>query len=109
MEESRSNLITFFDYNRDYINSRYLLYHEFPAHYVYNKKEKAWTPLKENRAVGRIYYTNPGAEERFFLYIFLITVSGLISYKYLRIVNGVLYEIFKETCLTRGLITDNNE
>src|SRR6266511_2176652 len=99
----------FFDYNRDHADGRYLLYHEFSIHYVYNKKEKAWTPHKKNRAVGRIYYTNPGAEERFFLYIFLITVLSPTSYKYLRTVNGVLYGIFKEACLTRGLIIDDNE
>jgi len=102
-------LIGFFDYNRDHADGRYLLYHEFPVYYVYNKKEKVWTPRKKDRAVGRIYYVNPGAEERFFLRIFLITVSGPISYKYLRTVNGVLYGIFKETYLTRGLITDDNE
>ncbi len=108
-KESRSNLITFFDYNRDHINGRHLLYHEFPTHYIYNKKEKAWTSYKKNRVVGRIYYINPDTGECFFLRILLITVSGPISYKYLHTVNGVLYEIFKETYLTRKLITDDNE
>ena len=80
-----------------------------PTHYVYNKKEKAWTSRKKDKTVGRIYYVNPDAGERFFLCIFFIMVSGPIFYKYLRIVNGVLYGIFKEACLTRGLITDDNE
>src|SRR6266536_1257595 len=101
--------MTFFDYNRDHADDRYLLYHEFPAHYVYNKKEKIWTSRKKERAVGRIYYANPGTGERFFLRIFFIAVPGPIFYKYLRIVNGVLCGIFKEVCLTRGLIIDNNE
>ncbi len=99
----------FFDYNRDYVDGRYLLYHEFPTHYVYNKKEKAWTFYKKDRVVGRIYYINPGVGERFFLRIFFIAVSGPISYEYLRIVNSVLYGIFKEAYFTRGLITDDNE
>src|SRR6266498_488587 len=107
-EESRSNLIRFFDYNRDHTDDRYLLYHEFPAHYVYNKKKKAWTPRKKDKAVNRIYHTNPGTKERFFLRILLITIPGPISYKYLRTVNGVLYGTFKEACLTRKLITDDN-
>src|SRR6266536_548984 len=101
--------MAFFDYNRDYIDGRYLLYHEFPAHYVYNKKEKAWMSRKKDRVVGRIYHVNPGAGERFFLYIFFITVSGPTSYKYLRTVNDVLYGIFKKAYLARGLITDDNE
>ncbi len=100
--------MTFFDYNRDHADGRYLLYHEFPAHYVYNKK-KAWTFRKKDRAVDRIYYINPGAGERFFLRILFITVSGPIFYKYFRIVNSVLYGTFKEVCLTRRLITNNNE
>src|SRR6266511_3679747 len=99
----------FFDYNRDHADGRYLLYHEFSIHYVYNKKEKAWTPHKKNRAVGRIYYTNPGAEERFFLRIFFITIPDPTSYKYLRIVNGVVCGIFKKAYLARKLITDDNE
>src|SRR6266498_3714117 len=99
--------MVFFDYNRDYINGRYFLYYEFPAYYVYNKKEKTWTPRKKDRIVNRIYYINPGAGERFFLYILLITVSGPISYKYLYIVNGVLYGTFKKIYLTRKLIINN--
>jgi len=95
-EKSRSNLITFFDYNRDYANGRHLLYHEFPTYYVYNKKEKAWTSRKKDRAVNRIYHINPDTGERFFLRIFFITVPGSISYKYLRTVNGVLYGTFKK-------------
>ncbi len=66
-------------------------------------------PRKKDRAVSRIYYINPGVGERFFLRIFLITVPDPISYKYLRIVNGVLYGIFKETYLARKLITNDNE
>src|SRR6266536_2703963 len=101
--------MAFFDYNRDHTDGRYLLYHEFPAYYVYNKKEKAWTSRKKDRAVCRIYHTNPGAGERFFLRILLITVPGPTSYKNLRTVNGVLYKTFKKACLTRGLITNDNE
>ncbi len=64
---------------------------------------------KKNKIVNRIYYTNPGTGERFFLYILLIIISSPTSYKYLRTVNGVLYGIFKEAYLTRELITDDNE
>src|SRR6266536_872086 len=101
--------MAFFDYNRDYVDGRYLLYYEFPTHYVYNKKEKAWTSRKKDRVVGRIFYTNPGVGERFFLCMVFIGVFGPISYKYLRIVNGVVCGIFKEACLARGLITNDNE
>ena len=66
-------------------------------------------PRKKNKAVGRIYHINPGAGERFFLRIFFITVFSPTSYKYLRTVNGVIYETFKETYLARKLITDDNE
>ena len=99
----------FFDYDRDYIDGRYLLYHEFPTHYVYNKKEKAWMPRKKDRVISRIYHINPDTENRFFLRIFFITVFSPIFYKCLRIMNGVIYGTFKKTYLTRRLITDNNE
>ncbi len=54
-------------------------------------------PRKKNKAVGRIYHINPGTEERFFLRILLITVPGSTSYEYLRIMNGVIYGIFKKS------------
>ena len=65
--------------------------------------------VKKDRVVGRIYYINPGADERFLFRILFITVSSLIFYKFLHIVNGVIYGIFKEACLARKLIKNNNE
>ncbi len=73
------------------------------------KRRRPGRLAKKNRAVGPIYYVNPHTKERFFLRIFFITMSDPISYNYLRIVNGVLYGIFKEAYLTRELITDDNE
>ena len=35
MNEARSTLISFFDYNRDHEDGRYLLYYQFPTHYVF--------------------------------------------------------------------------
>ncbi len=37
-ERSRIILIVFFNYNRDYKDGRYLLYHEFPSYFTYDKK-----------------------------------------------------------------------
>ena len=62
----------FFDYNRDYIDGRYLLYHEFPTHYIYNKKEKAWTFRKKDKVVNYIYCINPGVGECFVYIYFLL-------------------------------------
>jgi hypothetical protein len=37
METAYSILISFFDYNRDHEDEKYLLYYQFPTHYVYLK------------------------------------------------------------------------
>ncbi len=73
------------------------------------KRKRPKRSRKKNKVVDRIYYINPGIKERFFLRILFITIFGPIFYKYLRIVNNVLYGIFKKACFTRKLITNNNE
>jgi hypothetical protein len=42
------------------------------------------------------------------LRLLLITVPGPTSFKYLRTYQGVTYNIFKEVCIARGLVEDDN-
>ena len=44
MEEARSTLMAFFDYNAKSTDGRQWLYQEFPAHYVYNNQRRQWHP-----------------------------------------------------------------
>jgi hypothetical protein len=108
LDESRSKLMTFFDYNRDHEDGRHLLYQQFPTYYVYKNQERAWQPRQRGTAVGRIYRCDPRQGERFWLRLLLITVPGPTSFEYLRTYQRVTYDTFKETCVARGLVEDDN-
>jgi hypothetical protein len=40
MNKTRFTLISFFNYNRDHEDKKYLLYYQFPIYYVFLQKEK---------------------------------------------------------------------
>lgn len=93
MDESRANLMAYFEYNRDHPNGRHLKYHEFPEHYIY--QGKAWYRRKDNtRAVGRVYHCNPTVNKRYYLRLLLITLPGPTSFENLRTVDGVTHDTF---------------
>ena len=54
-------------------------YCDFPEHYTYDKKEKAWKPLQKyppEPTVGRLYAVHPSAGESFYLRMLLHKVPG---------------------------------
>jgi ATP-dependent DNA helicase PIF1 len=84
METAHSTLISFFDYNRDHEDGRYLLYYQFPTHYVYLKQEKRWRPRQRGTAVGRVYRCELTQGKRFWLRLLLVIISKPTSFEYLR-------------------------
>jgi hypothetical protein len=108
MDKARFTLISFFDYNRDHEDGRHLLYYQFPTHYVFLQKEKVWRPRQRGIAISRVYQCEPNQEERFWLRLLLVIVPGPTSFKYLRTYQGVTYDTFKEACIARGLVEDDN-
>ena len=59
--------------------------------------------------IGRITYCNPNAGERYYLRLLLTSISGPTSYISLRTVNGVECTTFREACVLRHLIQDDQE
>jgi hypothetical protein len=72
------------------------------------QREKVWRPRQKDTAVSRVYRCEPNQEKRFWLRLLLITVPGLTSFKYLRTYQGVTYDTFKEACIARGLVENDN-
>ena len=56
-----------------------------------------------------MYTVHPNAGEKFYLRLLLTSVRGATSFENLRTVDRVLYPTFKEACLHRGLLEDDDE
>jgi len=78
-----------------------LAYQDFPTIYSYNNTDKIWSrrrrPHKTN-AVGRMFTTSPTAGELLYHRILLTKRSGCTSFSFLRTINNIEYNSFKETC-----------
>jgi hypothetical protein len=107
-EHARTTLMAFFNYNREHEDGRHLLYHEFPSHYVFLKKDGIWKPRQRDFAIGRIYNCNPSIGERYYLRLLLVSVPGPTSFEDLKTFNGIQYDFFQEACLARHLIENDN-
>ena len=46
---------------------RELLYTEFPNKWVWNNKDKIWTPRRKGYTIGRTFYVHPNAGELYYL------------------------------------------
>ena len=76
---------------------------------IRNENYKVWTPRKQGICLGRIVYIHPTAGEKYYLGGLLNSAKEPTSYKDIRIVNGVVYPIFKEACYALGLLNDDKE
>ena len=103
-----STLTAYFKYNTEHADGRSILYPDFPAHYVYQRKERHWTPRQRGFAIGRMWFVHFREGERFFLRQLLTVVPGAISFENLYTINGVIHPIFKDACTALGLLEDDN-
>ena len=88
-------LTAFFAYNATYNDGRDLLYQDFPSKYYFNKKHRRWHRRRRDApAIGRMYYCNPTAGERFYVRLLLTAVRGPTSFEHLRTVAGTPYPTF---------------
>ena len=108
-ESSKHTTLTaWFDANKNHEAARQTTYQNFPQTWVYNKKKK-WTPRQRGFAIGRMYFASPASGERFYLRTLLTVAKGVTSFQDLRTVDGILCPTFKEACLARGLLQDDQE
>ena len=72
-------------------------------------KEKGWATRKKGFAIGRMYFVSPSSGERFYLRTLLTVVKGPTSFEDLCMVDGTLYPMFRDSCITHGLLEDDGE
>ena len=105
--DSRDTMLTaYFRFNSE--SPTEYTYPQFPNHYVFNKK---WKPRQRggDSVIGRMYFVSPKQTERYCLRLLLLHVTGATSYEYLRTVNGVVMNSFKEACIALHLLPDDAE
>jgi len=128
-DRAGTKLTEWFLANQLYPGGREIRYVDFPKYFTWNKPTKKWTPLtryrrrdatddSENRydfsrpaenVVSRIYTVSPREGERYFIRTLLFHQSGCKSFEELRTVNGEVCESFREACLRKGLLVDDDE
>ncbi|GBL97411.1 hypothetical protein AVEN_170518-1 [Araneus ventricosus] len=64
---------------------------------------------RKNKIVARMYTIGLKEEERFCLRILLLQVPGATSFEFLRTVDNVVYDTFKETAYHHHLLESDEE
>ena len=108
---SASQLVAWFEHNQHSTDPRQYYYCEMPLHFTFDKRASVWKPRKRGGAkmIARMYSVSPLDREKFCLRSLLLHVPGATSYEHLRTYNGVVYPLFQEACIARGLMDDDGE
>ncbi|GFY41474.1 ATP-dependent DNA helicase [Trichonephila inaurata madagascariensis] len=69
----------------------------------------ACTGLFKSKTLGRVFTVNPRQIESFYLRLLFVNVTGRLSFQDIRKVNGQQYPTYKDTCLSLGLLEDDDQ
>jgi len=95
--------------NQDYEAARELTYGQFVSKFVYNKKNRVWTPRKKGFTIGRLIWVPPTTGELFYLRLMLTVAKGPKTYEEIRKVGDIQYLSFREACFAMGFLNDDME
>ena len=71
----------YFEYNTEHPDHTPYLYSEFPAHYVWDTKERKWQPRKQGTAIGRMYHYSPISGDVYYLRLLLTVFRQAKSFE----------------------------
>lgn len=109
-ELKSTQLIAWFNLNKDPETKSPFIYPETPLHYTWDKTKCIWIKRSRFRKViGRMYNVSPSESERYHLRLLLLHVVGATSYEDIRTVHDVVFSSFKEAAMQRGLLQDDTE
>ncbi|XP_021995534.1 uncharacterized protein LOC110892691 [Helianthus annuus] len=90
--------------------ARTLRYVQFPGYYVWNAKNRKWNRrMHPYGSIGRIHYVPPSLDDCYYLRILLNHIKGPTCFEDIKIVDGQVFQTFKDACFTRGLLDDDKE
>ncbi|PIA34361.1 hypothetical protein AQUCO_03800159v1 [Aquilegia coerulea] len=109
-ENQKSSLTAYFDWYEKNPTTKAYTYQQFPEHFRWCKDNKKWTPRVTSAfSIGRMYFANSNSGERFYLRLLLTVVKGPSSFESLYSVDGIEHKTYREACIARGLLEDDNE
>jgi hypothetical protein len=82
---------------------------DFPFVFTWTNGTKTWTIRQRGCCVERLYFVSLSVGERYLLCTLLTKVKGVISFEAFCIVNGVVHDTFKSTCIALGLYDLDDE
>ncbi|GBO20143.1 hypothetical protein AVEN_35896-1 [Araneus ventricosus] len=102
-------LESWFQLNQSDPDAQTLLYTDIPYNYVYDRNN--WKRRKRggNKIVARMCVVNVKDAVRFYLRMLLLYVPGATSLKFLRTVDNVIYDTFKQAAFHRHLLNSDEE
>ena len=104
-----TQLTAFFDLNRKDPSAQELTYLKLPLHYTWKPDQGEWTRRKRaDKMIVRIHDVPPRYGDLFFLRLLLHRVPGPRSFQELRTCDGVVHNTFKEACVSRGYIVNDD-
>lgn len=110
--ESETTLTAWFKLNADNEPARRHLYREIPTHYVFDTSAnpRRWKPRQRggDKIIARMFSVSPRDAERFHLRLLLLHVEGATCFEDVRTVDGELLPTFREACIRRHLLEDDN-
>ena len=117
INEQRTPLIGFFEYNTTHPHDRSHLYQDFPTMFTWDRQKREWKKRERGTGrakerpvqIGRIYQANPFQGEVYYLRRLLTIVPGPTSFESLRIVDGTLYDSFEAACRAHGIISHESD
>lgn len=95
--------------NQNLIKARELTYTQFPSKFVWNSSKKEWTERKQSQGLGIIEHIHPAAGEIYKLRMLMKFVKGCKIFEDIRTVNNIVLAIFKETCVERELLDEDDK
>ncbi|XP_058189501.1 uncharacterized protein LOC131307104 [Rhododendron vialii] len=111
--KSKTMLTQFFWMNANHKKAKEqkLLYANFPEEYVWDYQSKTWHERKLQEVIGRIITVNPKEAEKYYFRLLLTHVPGPTSFAYVRTIQGVTYDSYREAAVAHGLLQtdDSNE
>ncbi|GBN94956.1 hypothetical protein AVEN_264464-1 [Araneus ventricosus] len=112
LEAARSRqtmLASWFQLNQSGPDAQTLLNTDIPYNYVYDRNNWKRRKRRGNKIVARICVLNVKDAERFYLRTLLLHVPGAASFKFLRMVDNVIYDTFKQAAFHRHLLNSDEE
>jgi len=97
------------DSNQRYPQGRNLTYAQYLTKFVYVSRRRCWQPRKQGYTIGRLIWVPPSTGDLFYLRMMLSSTKGPQSYKDIRIVENVVYGTFREACLAKGFLGNDQE